>query len=173
MGDPPTFRRSPYLTDGRLPDLLAAIQTMAIYERYRCPCARWADLISGDESKGSHWQTVFSEHPEFFRPSANFPGDYALVWRRAGASRYHRKLGRVIERDEFTRMTEQDRQRYLSRPPVPEGQLKTLIDTAINLHQRAVDDYRDRRWWITPLVAVLAVIGSFVGAIVGARLKGG
>jgi hypothetical protein len=143
---------SPYLKLGRLNDVLAAIQTMSIYERYRESCEEWAWLISGDKSKSEHWKSVFDEHPEFFRPSRDFPGEYGLVYRRASTP------------------TDPGR-RAQSRPAVPEGYVETLLDTAINLHQRALDQQRDRRWWITPLIAFLSAIGAFVGAIAAAYIK--
>jgi hypothetical protein len=164
--------QEPYLKANRLPDLLAAIQTMALFERYRRPASKWADLISGDEDKAPYWKAIFDEHREFFRPSIAHPGEYALVWRRAGNSRYHRGIGRVLEQTEIDALSVEERSRYMSRPPVPESQIKTLLDTAINLHQKAIDAHRDRRWWITPLTAILSTIGSFTGAIIGARLRG-
>jgi hypothetical protein len=53
---------------------------------------------------------------------------------------------------------------------VPEGEIKTLLATAINLHQNAVVDYRVRRWWITQVISPVA---SFGGALFGVHLKGG
>jgi hypothetical protein len=144
---------------------------MAIYERYRMSSTRWADLIAGDKTKASQWKALFDEHPEFFRPSTAHPGEYALVWRRAGNNRYHRGLAKIIERDEIEQMSMEDRYRYLSRPPVPEGHIKTLLDTAINLHQKAVEARRDRRWWIAPLIALVTAVSSFMGAIAGALIK--
>jgi hypothetical protein len=163
---------SPYLKTGRLADLLAAIQTMAIHDRYRRSVPDWADLICGDKDAASHWTTIFDDHPEFFRPSSGNPGEYALIWRRAGNNRYHRKLGRILERAEIDELIPEQRERYISRPPVPEAQVKTLLDTAISLHQKAVDAYRDRRWWVTPLTTVLSTAGSFLGAILGVHVKG-
>ena len=150
-----SIEQSPYLKPGRLADLLAAIQTMALYARYRRPAEDWAHLIAGDKAQASHWKALFEDHPEFFRPSTAFPGHYALVWRRAGTP-----IDYTTEKGEKRR----------SRPMVPEGQIKTLLDTAINLHQRAVDAHRDRRWWITPSTAVIcALIGAVVGAIIKAH----
>jgi hypothetical protein len=67
-------KNDPYLMPGRLPEVLAAMQTMAILDRYRLPPDKWADLISGDASKGSYWEGVFNDHPEFFRVSSIHPG---------------------------------------------------------------------------------------------------
>jgi hypothetical protein len=101
--------QSSYLKPGRLPDLLAAIQAMAISPRYRQLPEGWADLISGDETKASHWQSVFDEHPEFFRASSKHPGQYALIWRTAGGSRYHRREGRILEYSEIIELSEEER----------------------------------------------------------------
>jgi len=160
------YSELPYMKPGRLADLLAAIQTMAIHERYRRSSADWAHLISGDANRATYWKTVFDEHPEFFRPSPQHPDEYALVWRRA-SSRYRREIGRVLEQEEIDKPDAQNRSQHLSRPPVPEAQIRTLLDTAINLHQKAVEERRDRRLWIASLTAIVSTIGSFVGALVG------
>jgi hypothetical protein len=160
----------PYLRPNRLTDLLAAIQTMALFDRYRRPAKRWAYLISGDESREDYWREIFDQHPEFFRPSSAHSGQYALVWRRAGNGRYHRSFGRILDQTEYDALSLDDKKRYISRPPVPEDQIKTLLDTAIHLHEKAVDARRERRWWVTPVIAVLSTLGSFAGAVIGARV---
>jgi hypothetical protein len=164
--------KSPYLKPGRLQDILAAIQTMAIYRKYRRSAGEWARLISGNKTKSVHWIEIFNDHPEFFRPSETYPGFYALVWRRATDDRFHTGLGRVLLPAEIALLSIRDRKRYLTRAPVPEVHIKTLMDAAIDLHQRAVDEYRDRRWWITPVIGLIATtVGAFIGAIAGARFK--
>ena len=65
-------------------------------------------------------------------------------------------------------MPGENRNKYLTRPPVSESQLKTLMDTAINLHQSAIDASRDRRWFVAPGVAAIA---SCVGFILGASFQ--
>jgi hypothetical protein len=128
------------------------------------PGGQWADLISGNKELVGHWRTVFDHHPEFFRKSHGFPDNYALVWRRALQGRYHRREQRMVSWEEYETMSQGDRDRLLNRAPVPEGQIKTLLDTAINLHQRESNAARDWQWWVAP---VIAAISSFVGAILG------
>ena len=161
-------KKSQYLKPNRLADVLAAIQTMALHERYRRSAEDWADLISGNKEVAKHWEEVFDDHPEFFRKSHTFQGHYALVWRRATPGRYLRREQRPVSPQEYDAMTEEERSRRLNRAPVPEGQIKTLLDTAVNLHQREVDAARDWRWWVAPMIAAAS---SFIGAILGGLLK--
>ena len=161
-------RSSPYLEPNRLADLLAAIQSMSLFQSYRAHIREWSDLISGNEGRAAYWQRVFDDHPEFFRKSGTHTDHYALVWRRAQNRRYHSRLHRYVTEEEYDVLPVEEKRRYMSRAPVPEAQIKTLMDTAINLHQRAVESSRDWRWWVAPAVAAG---GSFVGAIVGGLFK--
>jgi hypothetical protein len=162
-----TRNSSPYLQPGRLNDVLAAIQTMALYRYYRLSVEDWAELISNSKEAGPRWRKVFDDHPEFFRPSVLHPDHYALGWRRALPRRYHYITKAIITSDEYNKLSEEEK-KYYSRPPVPESQIKTLMDLAITLHQRAIDQARDWRWWVAP---VLAFAGSFIGALIGGLAK--
>jgi hypothetical protein len=46
--------------------------------------------------------------------------------------------------------------------------IRSLIDTAVGLHSRALDQQKERRWWL-PLVTAVAAL---FGAVLGAWLKG-
>jgi hypothetical protein len=163
---------SPYLKPERLQDVLAAIQTMAIYSKYRRSAEEWARLISGHKTNAAHWKELFDDHREFFRPSEAYPGHYALVWRRAADDRFHTGLKKELSPAEIDLLPEKEQRRYLTRPPVPEAHIKTLVDAAITLHQTAVDQYRDRRWWIAPVIGLIATtVGAFIGGIAGAHFK--
>jgi hypothetical protein len=141
--------RSPYLKPNRLGDVLAAIQAMALHKQYRQSCADWADWISGEKNRSDYWEQVLDDHPEFFRRS-RVDRDYALIWRRA-----------LVTNKEYEALTEQEKQK-VGQPAVPEAQIKTLVDMAINLHGEALAASRDWRWWIAPAVSFA---GSFFGAI--------
>ena len=79
---------SPYLReDGRLGDVIAAIQAMATYKFYKLEFKGWADRISADETLAEHWRQVFQEHPEFFRLDGERKRA-SLVWRRQHPKRY-------------------------------------------------------------------------------------
>lgn len=155
---------APYLKKNRLADVIAAIQSTAMNERSSLACRNWAEIVSGDVSKEGHWRAVFDEHPEFFRKSPNNIDHYALVWRRALPRRYYRPEGRLLSQNEFEALSAEE-MKLVSRPPVPETQIETLVDIAITLHAKQEDQNRDRRWWI-PIVA------SFLGSVVGATIGG-
>ena len=157
---------SPYLREpGRLADVIAAIQAMAVYKFYKLPFADWADRIAADTVQAEKWKTVFIEHPEFFRldsPRAKA----SLVWRRQFPKRYDVDTERVLTSAEFDGLTA-DQQLRVSRTPLSPGDIKALVDTAVNLHSRALEHEKDRRWW----VALAGAVGGLIGSIVGGLLK--
>ncbi len=144
-------------------DVIAAIQFMAMHERSSLSCKHWAAAISGDDSKDAHWRTVFEDHTELFRKSPDDDDHYALIWRRALPRRFYRPEGRMLSQMEFDALPA-DQKRWASRPPVPEAQIKTLVDVAITLHARQQEQRRDWRWWV-PIGA--SFIASGLGALVG------
>jgi len=161
-----TRNSSPYLQPGRLNDVLAAIQTMALYRYYRASVDGWAELISnskGNKEDEQRWREVFNDHPEFIRRSVLHHDHYALVWRRALPSHCHYITKAIITSEEYNKLSDEEKNSY-SRPQVPESQIKTLMDLAITLHQRAIDQSRDWRWWIAPAIAAAS---SFIGALIG------
>lgn len=61
--------KSPYLKDRRLADIIAAIQALSVYP--------WAGSKKWDEKLGEplsakNWESLFLEHPEFFRLSGEW-----------------------------------------------------------------------------------------------------
>lgn len=157
---------SPYLHEhNRLGDVIAAIQAMGTYKFYKLSFDDWSERISGDPSKGRHWQTVFVEHPEFFRLDGQRERA-SLVWRRQYPKRFHVDDERKLSREEFYQLTDEQKAR-VSRNPLTPNDIKALIDTAIDLHSRALEQQRERRWWI-PLASG---VGGFIGGIIGGLLK--
>ena len=162
---------SPYLADAnRLADVIAAIQAMATYKFYKLSFEDWADRMSADKSQATRWKAIFEQHPEFFRlDSAREKA--SLVWRRQFPKRYSVDLGRVLTNDEYEQMSDQERLR-VSRIPLAASDIKTLIDTAVNLHNRALEHQKDRRWWVALASAIGALIGSVVGAVLNPKWWG-
>ncbi len=102
--------QSKYLIEGRLQQILAAIQCMGAYRSYRMTPGDWAQII-GYSDRPTDWEAVFRDHPELFRESPSKRGQFALVYRRA--------LLRL----------EDD-----GRPPLHDTQINALIDLALRLH---------------------------------------
>lgn len=154
--------KKPYLTDGRLGDVIAAITVLGTYKFYKLDVARWADRITGSQEAGEHWRGVFAAHPEFFRLTSD-KQKVSLVWRR----QFPRNFNVDEEAEEFPDheidgLTES----RTSRRPLTPTEVTELIGVAINLHDRALEQDKARAWWV-PLVAALL---SFIGALVGATL---
>jgi hypothetical protein len=161
--------KSPYLKPSRLADVLAAIQSMALYERSSGKSDFWAECIAGEKGEEAYWESVFSDHPEFFRLSPEKDGRYALIWRRALPRRFDRRLMRQLNETEYAKISD-DEKKFISRPPISEEQVKTLIDVAIALHAKALEQSRDYRWWLGQIFTlIVSASGAMVGAILGAR----
>lgn len=157
---------SPYLADSnRLGDVIAAIQAMATYKFYKLPFSGWADRISADESQAEKWRQVFQQHPEFFRlDSAKEKA--SLVWRRQFPKRFHVDEARVLSAKEYDALTSEQKTR-ISRTPLTPSDIKALVDTAVNLHSRALEHQKDKRWWI----ALASAGGGLFGAIIGTMVR--
>jgi hypothetical protein len=160
--------RSAYLQDGRLADVIAAIQFMSLNERSSLRPEDWAEGISGNESKALHWETVFKEHPEFFRKSPNYQDHYALIYRRASPRLFYRKESRMLTRAEFNALPDSEKGQ-VSRPRVPEEDIRTLIGIAVDLHAKAREQHTDWRWWV-PIVA--SFLGSLIAVLLGLAFGG-
>ena len=157
--------KSPYLrTENRLGDVVAALQAMATYKYYKLDFSQWADRITGDEKKGDYWQAVFLEHPEFFRLDSGRK-KVSLVARRQHQKRFHVDRQTIITSEEFYASTEQDR---ISRTPLSSEELALLINTAIELHSRAVAKAELTRWWIPLLTGFLGFLGALAGGLIAA-----
>jgi hypothetical protein len=157
---------SPYLRDPtRLGDVVAAIQAMAVYKFYKLPFVGWADRIAADESQADKWKTVFLEHPEFFRLDTARE-KASLVWRRQFPKRYDVDGERVLTIAEYEALTSAQKLR-VSRVPLSSGDIKALVDTAVNLHSRALEHQKDKRWW----VALASAVGGLIGSVIGTSLK--
>lgn len=161
-----TSKSSPYLSDPqRLSDVIAAIQAMATYKFYKLPHAGWAIRLSADESKADKWKSVFVDHPEFFRLDST-KEKASLVWRRQFPKRYNVDTERVITYQEYIVLTPHEQLR-ISRTPLSPADIKALVDTAVNLHSRALEHQKDKRWW----AALSGGIGGLLGAVIGGLLK--
>ena len=157
-------RYSPYLSHPRrLGDVLAAIQSMGTYKFYKLDFETWADRISGDAKLGDYWRTVIEQHPEFFRLDRSRTCA-SLIWRRQYPKLFHVDLERKLTREELAELNEEQRKR-VSRNPLTPGDIQALMKTAIDLHTRAFDHQREKRWWLPLATGFAALLGALVGAL--------
>lgn len=159
--------KSPYLENNwRLADVIAAIQVMGSYPYASRVVNSWAEKLGVPLSADS-WSHIFKEHPEFFRLSDD---DWAsLRWRHAYDKNYDAESGKELTREEKEDLPK-EAQTNLSRKVLTADQVEALLNTAIELHSRAVAVQQESRW-LVPIIA--SFIGGILGAILGAVLKGG
>ncbi|HEX6738483.1 MAG TPA: N-carbamoyl-L-amino acid amidohydrolase [Vicinamibacteria bacterium] len=152
---------SPYLRQpNRLADVIAAIQVMGVYKFYKLDFSGWSDRISGSAADAEHWKGVFIDHPEFFRlDSARAKA--SLVWRRQHPKRYNVDTQQALSKEAYEGLADHDKTR-VSRTPLTSTEISTLIQTATNLHARALEAKRETRWWAS---GVFGVIGVLLGAL--------
>ena len=162
-------KRSAYLKQGRLSDVIAALQIMAAGERPEKSIKGWARELSYDDSDAEvgRWTTVFKEHPEFFL-DYKLQGDptlkSALRWRYTN-KRYDSKTGKEYKPHE--KVPEEQRSNLTTKPLTSDA-IVALMNTAIELHSRAIEELTASRWWVPVLAALLGFIGALLGAIVAA-----
>ena len=152
---------SPYLNDpNRLSDVLAAIQATATYKYYKLDLKGWSDRINGDEKHADHWRRVFEEHPEFFRFDSKRER-VSLIWRRQHQKRYDIDQQCVISHADYLALgTNTDR---ISRTPLEADEISILIQAATSLYSSALEQKREKRWWVP---AMLGLVGVILGSIV-------
>jgi hypothetical protein len=152
--------------ENRLADVIAAIQVMATYKFYKLDFSGWADRIAGDQDQADYWRKIFEQHPEFFRLQRGRM-KASLVWRRSHQKLYDVDREEKISREEFRALTDEAKQR-ISRTPLTNSDISTLINTAINLHSREIEHKKDSRWWITGAIGLVGVIlGAVINALAG------
>jgi hypothetical protein len=176
---------SHYLEKDRLANLIAAIQIMALAERPSGTLNRWvAELEASEEltarqlnkspikfAERKKWQTVFEQHPEFFK-TYTLRGDLRVLlrWRYADTLKNGANDAAVNLKnganDAAVSTDESEPRPSEPQPskPLSADQIQVLINTAIGLHAKEVETQRgpDK---IPPLL--MAIIGAAVGTVAG------
>jgi hypothetical protein len=156
--------KNPYLTPGRLSDVIAAITALGAYRYYKLTFAGCAERIS-DRPDDERWGRVLTEHPEFFRVSQE--GKLAsLVWRRQNPKRFDAKRSIEVTREEFDALSPEEKL-DISRRPLDASEITALIGIAVNLHERALEQQKERRWWVPIFTSALAFLGALIGTWAG------
>ncbi len=162
---------APYRIPGRLADVIAAIQVMAAAKRPEAKIKHWAYEFdrNRDAATMDRWTSVFRDHREFFLTYL-LPDEEdlkaALRWRYAFKN-FDAESGKEYTPAEIQTLPEKQRW-LLTTKPLTGDQIQTLLNTAIGLHTRAMEELRESRWWVPIFAALL----GFVGALLGALLSG-
>lgn len=129
---------SPYTKPGRLQDVLALIQVLALDEYARRTKEGIDKELQGSPTSALDWFTLAQEHRELFRVNPKSHSALSLV------ARY------VLPHEEGEQ-----------RPPLPSDFVSTLFQTAINLHDRQMEA---KEWWKPWLSGVTAILAALIGA---------
>lgn len=122
-----------YTKAGRLSEVLALIQVLALDEHAHRSLGGMERELQGKPISSGSWAELASEHPEFFRVAGESKQGMSLVARHV--------LPHVNE----------------GRPPLSPEFTSTLLQTAITLHTQEV---QAKEWWTSLIPLGAALIGS-------------
>jgi hypothetical protein len=148
----------------RLSDVLAAIQFLGTYKFYKISLEYWDGRMKNKPKSADSWKQLFIDHPEFFRYSEE-EGNVCLIMRRARPKNYNVDTGEIIDRAELEKMTGKAKER-ISREHLSPSEIATLMNVAIDLHNRSIAHEEERRWKITLLAPAMGMIGVILGALI-------
>ena len=176
---------SHYLEKDRLANVIAAIQIMGLADRPSGTLNRWiAELEASEEltsqqldqapikfAERKKWQTVFEQHPEFFK-TYTLRGDLRVLlrWRYADTLKNGANDAAVNLKnganDAAVSTDESEPRPSEPQPskPLSADQIQVLINTAIGLHAKEVEAQRGPDKF-PPLL--MAIIGAAVGTVAG------
>jgi len=181
--------KSHYLEKDRLANVIAAIQTLGVSEFAAGTLDRWAAELEASEeltpeqlsrtpvhfADRKKWQTVFEQHPEFFK-TYTLRGEQrvSLRWRYAqvadGGLKPKPPADPAVAGEAQAEDEDFDLTKVPTKPLTPE-QIQVLINTAIELHGRETSAERTPDRYRTPLMTVAgALFGSVVGGVLVALL---
>jgi hypothetical protein len=114
------------------------------------------------DDQTNYWKNVFNDHPEFFRRARMSGGGkerYSLIWRRALPLAHMENANQILSRD-YKQLPLLEKKAYW-RPQLADSSVQALMDIAIKMHARAVEDKHAWRFW---LPSVMSLVGSLAGA---------
>jgi hypothetical protein len=120
--------------------VLSLIQVLALDEYTRRTKDGIEKELQSSPTSASDWFTLAQEHREFFRVNLKSRSPLSLV------ARY------VLPHEEEEH-----------RPPLPSDFVSTLLNTAINLHDRQV---QAKEWWKPWISFAAGILAAIIGAAV-------
>jgi|688.fasta_scaffold76245_5 hypothetical protein len=167
------MNHSPYLLhQGRLADVIAAIQVLGSHLWDSREIKDWKENIGEKPLSANEWEAVFMDHPEFFGKDISDGREYHFLrLRRAYEQTVDTKTQRELSEQELAHYKAHDSYspNNLARRVLTPNQIEALIKAAVELHVRAAAFQDRKRWWWIPLLSAAL---SFLGALSGAWLKG-
>jgi hypothetical protein len=174
--------KSHYLETDRLPNVIAAIQTMAVAERPSATLNRWvAELEASEEltsdqldqspikfAERKKWQTVFEQHPEFFKTYTLRGEPRVLLRWRFSESIKRDANGAASGKDSAEKNNDSAEKKesdaVQAGKPLNADQIQVLINTAIGMHAKEVAGERAPEQF-KPLL--MAIVGAALGTVAG------
>lgn len=138
-------RKLPYTAAGRLPDVFALVQVLALDQHSHRSESGLTEELQGLPQSGASWTEVARQHPEFFRVRPS--GDHVVSL-----------LARHVTQPGAE-----------GRAPLEPAYVHQLLKAAVEMHDREVE--RSNRWrvWI-PVVSTLLGGALALGGSCLARL---
>jgi hypothetical protein len=174
--------KSHYLEPDRLANVIAAIQILGVADRPSGTLNRWvAELEASQEmtpeqldqapvkfAERKKWATLFEQHPEFFKSYAMHGQQRVLLrLRYAQAVPDPKAAATTAPKTDFTGKPEPTGDANMISKSLTPDQIQMLINTAIELHERAVAADRGPERFRPFLMATIgAVIGTLAGGAI-------
>lgn len=158
---------SPYLEHPqRLADVMAAIQVMAVNKWETRRIEAWQKYLGQQPRSEKNWEVIFRKHPEFF----GLEDGYAHLKLRRAYQRHDPQTGQEYTYEEVQNLLAQDPslKERLTRKPLTQEQLGTLLSAAIELQNQA-RAFEERARWLVP--TIVTSIAGLLGVVIGALLK--
>jgi hypothetical protein len=141
--------KSPYLLAGRLSDVLALIQVLALDEHAHRSEDGLTSELQGKPRSASSWPDLARKHPEFFRVKPDAEHGVSLIARH------------VTPKNED------------GRRPLPPDYTSQLLQLAVELHDREVRRSQSWHVWLPILGVVLGGGLALLGVWLKSALGGG
>jgi len=174
--------KSHYLETDRLANVIAAIQMMAVADRPSATLNRWvAELEASEEltsdqldqspikfAERKKWQTVFEQHPEFFKTYTLRGEPRVLLRWRFSESIKRDANGAASGKDSAEKNKDSAEKKETdaaqTSKPLNADQIQVLINTAIGMHAKEVAAERAPEQF-KPLL--MAIVGAALGTVAG------
>lgn len=132
--------KHPYAENGRLADVMALIQVLALCKHAHRSEKGLDEELQGAPNSSRSWLEIAEQHPEFFRVNSSGTHRISLVARHA-----------------------QPRDNEDKRNPLSADFVGKLLQAAIDLHDREMERKNHWRAYIPIIVAITAGIFTFIG----------